>query len=72
MLIAKRKANISDDPMSIAQVLRNEHINDFMTAFAEEVSSLKTTETFMEYIGKPSDIRKGFLLSSKKFKEMIS
>ena len=36
-----------------------------MAAFAEEIASLKTMQTFIEYIDKPSDIPKGSLLSSK-------
>ena len=65
MLIAKSKINITNDPMSIAEALRHEHADDFMIAFAEEISSLKTMKTFVEYIGKPSDIPKGSLLLFK-------
>ena len=63
--MAKCQANITDSPMSVAQALRHEHADAFMAAFAEEIASLKTMQTFIEFIGKPSDIPKGSLLSSK-------
>ena len=65
MLLAKCTAKISDSPMSIAQALRHEQADAFMAAFAEEIASLKTMKTFIEFIGKPTDIPKGSLLSSK-------
>ena len=40
MLLAKRNANISDNPMSIGQALKHEYADSFMAAFAEEISSL--------------------------------
>ena len=56
MLMAKRYANITDSPMSITQALKHEYADAFMAAFAEEIASLKTMQTFIEFIGKPSDI----------------
>ena len=71
MLIAKRHANISDNPMSINQALRHEYADSFMAAFAEEISSLKDMKTFITYIGDPKDIQKGSLLSSKAIFTMV-
>ena len=65
MLMENRHANITDSPMSVAQALRHEHADAFMPEFAEEIAYLKTMQTFIEFIGKPSDIPKGSLLSSK-------
>ena len=61
MLVAnlKRNANITDNPMSIAQDLKHEHADAFMAAFAEEISSLNTMQTFVEFLGKPTNIPKG-------------
>ena len=64
MLTAKRRIIISDDPMAIAQALWHEYAEQFMTAFAEEISLLKAVKTFVEFIGRPSDILEGSLLSS--------
>ena len=71
MLVAKRNASITDRPMSIAQALRQEHADVFMAAIAEEISSLKTMQTFVEFLGKPTDILKGSLLSSKAISSII-
>ena len=51
--------------MSIAQALKHEYAAFFMDAFAEEIHSLKEMKTFIEFLGKPEDIPKGSLLSSK-------
>ena len=78
MLTAKRHANISDSPMAVAQALRHEHADAFMAAFAEEIVSLKTMQTFIEFIVKPSDIPKAIFSivynpdgSFKKFKARL-
>ena len=56
MVTANRvKANISDDPLSIAQALRRKYADQFMADFAEEISSLNTMQTFIEFIGKQKD-----------------
>ena len=65
MLVAIRKVNLSEDSMSVLQALRHEYADQFMVAFTNEISLLKTMKTFVEYIGKPSDIPAGSLLSSK-------
>ena len=49
--------------MFISHALRREYADQFMAAFADEIS--QNNETILEYIGKPSDIPKGSLLSSK-------
>ena len=67
MLLAKRKANIFEDPISIAQALRHKYADQFMAAFAVEISSFKGMKTFITYLGHPSDIPKGSLLSSKSY-----
>ena len=71
MLAAKRNTSITDNPMSIAQALRHEHADAFMTAFAEEILSLNPMQTFVEFLGKPSDIPKRSLLSSKAIFSII-
>ena len=51
--------------MSIAQALKHEQADAFMAAFVEDIASLKTTKTFIEFLGNPADFPKGSLLSSK-------
>ena len=65
MLKAKIDVNLSDSSMSIKQALRNKYASEFMTAFGEEINSLIDMKTFIEYLGNPSDIPKGSLLSAK-------
>ena len=65
MLLAKRDIALSDSPMSISQALRHRYADQFMEAFASEISSLKDMNTFIAFLGDPKDIPKGSLLSSK-------
>jgi hypothetical protein len=65
MLKTKLDVNLSDSPMSIKQALRHKYADEFMRAFAEEINSLNDMSTFVEFLGNPSDIPKGSLLSSK-------
>ena len=65
MLKAKLDVNISDSPMSIKQALRHKYADQFMQTFSEEINYLKEMSTFIEFLGNPSDIPKGSLLSSK-------
>ena len=65
MLKAKLATNINDHPMSIRQALRHTYANEFMAAFAEEISSLVDMKTFVAFLGDPKSIAKGSLLSSK-------
>ena len=71
ILTAKRAASISDMPMSISQALRHEYAEHFMAAFPDEINSLKDVKTFIEFFGKPSEIPKGSLLSSKAIFNII-
>ena len=57
--------------MSISQALKHKYADEFMGAFDEEISSVKTMKTFITYFGKPSDIPKGLLLSSKAIFSII-
>ena len=42
-----------------------------MAAFVEEITSLNTMKTSVEFLGKPSDIPKGSLLSSNAIFSII-
>jgi hypothetical protein len=65
MLKAKNKHAVSDSSMSIKQALNHPCATGFIYAFAAEVQSLKDMRTFTEFFGKPNDVEKGSLLSSK-------
>ena len=57
--------------MSISQALRHPYADQFMAAFANEISLLKDMKTFVAYKGNPKDIPKGSLLSSKAIFTMV-
>ena len=65
MITARRKINISDEPMSIAQAIAHPYADQFMRAFADEIQSLEDMASWKAYFGDVKDIPKGLLLSSK-------
>ena len=65
MTTARRKINISDEPMSIAQAIAHPYADQFMRAFADEIQSLEDMASWKAYFGDVKDIPKGLLLSSK-------
>ena len=67
MLVAKRTINLSVDPMPISQALRHQYADQFMAAFADEISSLKDMKTFVTYIGDPKDIPKDLSCPLKQY-----
>ena len=54
-----------DAPVSVAQVLRSEHADNFMAALNLEIERLLSMGTYEEFLGDISTIDRGRLLSSK-------